>query len=165
MDIRIEIKAGSEHFTNAAYEKHAKLYIGNGAQFIFASQELFKHMEKRTAVYWYMKGMALELIFKGILYGSDKANFSPKILKERYRHNLVKLQNTCHGIVELTEREIKAIKALNNFYYDQHDHVLRYPSLLNVLTVLVPKDEHDDYITEALEKLLTYASREPAVKT
>jgi hypothetical protein len=82
IDIRVEVKPGSGHFTSAAYEKHAKLYLTNGGQFILASQELFKYIKIRSAVYWYMKGMALELIFKGILYDSDKKKSAPRYSKK-----------------------------------------------------------------------------------
>jgi hypothetical protein len=152
----IKVKPGPGKFAEGAYLVHSNKYFTNAAQFIYASNALQEKVKSCTSVTWYMQGMSVELLCKGLLYSHNRKKYAPKILAAKpYRHNLCKLTNELvdQKLLKITDRQLDSLIQLNDFYFENGKHELRYPSLLSIFTEIKPDKKFERPIVEILEKL------------
>lgn len=154
--LTIDIDKGT--FTDAAYTVHAKRFYTNAAQLLLASNVIQERVGVCTSITWYMQGMALELLLKGLLYKHDRTKYSLNYFK-KVNHNLERLLQLAskEGVVAFTPNHLHAVSQLNEVYFDR-EHALRYPSLLSIFTEIKPDEKYEKLVVEVIDSLMEKAS-------
>jgi len=158
----IKANTGNGQFSDYAYTPLlANKYFRNASQFLYASDILQEKVKSCTSVVWYFQGMSIELVCKGLLISRDTKTYSPKVLSSnKYSHNIEALIEALaqQKVLTITDRQLEAIKQLNNFYSDKK-HALRYPALLSIFAEVKPENKYERPVLEVLEKLCKEAEK------